>query len=557
MRKLNIGTRLATAFGLLVLALAGMSLYQVAQLKGLRESIELIARSRWPAVPLAYGIQLRGEEVVGLVERLFTVRDRAEQERVLAAIDQRRVENVALLEQLEPYLTDPRARELFIRMKEARGAYREAYKEVCDLLVQGKRDEAEAKHHRLAMPRLAAQREALGALVTFLGEQVEQSAAAGERSYEEARRTALGLLTLAALLAAAMAFHVTRSITRPVGEVVRVAERIARGDLGESVEVTSRDEVGKLQAAMRAMTERLSQLIGEVRGGAAALASASEEVSATSQALAQGTGEQAVSIQETSASLAEMSASIEQNAENSRQTERMAVTGAANAEESGRSVGDTVEAMKAIAEKISIIEEIAYQTNLLALNAAIEAARAGEQGKGFAVVATEVRKLAERSQRAAGEIGGLAASSVKVAERSGQLLLELVPAIRKTADLVQEVAAASQEQSGAVAQINRAMNVVDQVTQRNASAAEELASTAEEMSSQAESLQQLMSSFRLPSRERLPAHEVAAPPRAASRARAHAPAPPASPVVNGAAAEARGEPQGSVADGGPHFQRFS
>ncbi|HEV2291516.1 MAG TPA: methyl-accepting chemotaxis protein, partial [Gemmatimonadales bacterium] len=197
-------------------------------------------------------------------------------------------------------------------------------------------------------------------------------------------------------------------------------------------------------------------------------------------------------------SLEQMSASITKNADNSSQMESMAVKGATDAGDSGKAVSDTVVAMKDIADKISIIEEIAYQTNLLALNAAIEAARAGEHGRGFAVVATEVRKLAERSQSAAKEIGGLASSSVRVAERSGTLLNELVPAIRRTADLVQEVAAASAEQSTGVTQINRALMSVDQVTQRNASAAEELASTAEEMASQAESLQSLVSFFRVP-----------------------------------------------------------
>ena len=192
-----------------------------------------------------------------------------------------------------------------------------------------------------------------------------------------------------------------------------------------------------------------------------------------------------------------MNASITQNTENSRQTEQVAIKGANNMEESGKAVAESVEAMKTIAEKISIIEEIAYQTNLLALNAAIEAARAGEHGKGFAVVATEVRKLAERSQNAAQEISSLTSSSVRVAQKSGQLLAELVPAIRRTAELVQEVATASREQATGVAQVNKAMSQVDQVTQRNASAAEELSATAEQMSSQAESLEELMNFFKV------------------------------------------------------------
>ena len=276
---------------------------------------------------------------------------------------------------------------------------------------------------------------------------------------------------------------------------VDAAVKIAGGDLTIAVSPTSeRDALGK---ALQGMVAKLSQVIGEVRAGANALSSAATQVSSTSQSLSQGTSEQAASVEETTSSLEQMTASISKNADNSRQLEQSAVKAARDGEESGKAVVDTVGAMKAIAEKISIVEEIAYQTNLLALNAAIEAARAGEHGKGFAVVATEVRKLAERSQTAAKEIGGLASSSVKVAERSGQLLTELVPAIRKSADTVQEVAAATAEQSAGVSQINRALTGVDQVTQRNASAAEELASTAEEMASQAESLEQLMSFFRV------------------------------------------------------------
>jgi methyl-accepting chemotaxis protein len=245
------------------------------------------------------------------------------------------------------------------------------------------------------------------------------------------------------------------------------------------------------------MLKRLTEVITEVRGGVAALRVVAAQIATSSQDLSQGTSEQAASVEETTSSLEEMTSSITQNAENSRVMEQMARQGVKDADESGRTVSETVQAMNSIAKKITIIEEIAYQTNLLALNAAIEAARAGDHGRGFAVVATEVRKLAERSQLAAKEIGELASGSVKVAERSGQALLELVPAIRRTADLVQEVSAASNEQAGGVAQINRALSQVQQVTQRSATAAEELSSTAEQLSSHAEALDQRVAFFRL------------------------------------------------------------
>jgi methyl-accepting chemotaxis protein len=355
---------------------------------------------------------------------------------------------------------------------------------------------------------------------------------------------------------------ITRSITSPIRQAVEAAERVAEGDTSVKISAGSRDEAGQLLEAMgrmvasieekasaataiaggdlkvtvtpqserdtlgsalASMVTKLTQVIGEVWTGSNSLSSASAQLSSTAQALSQGTSEQAASVEETTSSLEEMSASVTQNAENSRQTEHTAVKGAEDANESARAVGETLRAMTAITEKISIIEEIAYQTNLLALNAAIEAARAGEHGKGFAVVATEVRKLAERSQSAAKEIGDLASSSVKVAERSGQLLKELVPGIRKTAELVQEVAAASREQAAGVAQINKAMTKVDQVTQRNASASEELASTAEEMSAQAEALQDIVSFFRVAGLEPLGRRK---PARAASPAQARLQAAP-------------------------------
>jgi methyl-accepting chemotaxis protein len=304
------------------------------------------------------------------------------------------------------------------------------------------------------------------------------------------------IVAIGIALSAVIGAVISRGITAPLARVVQAAQRIAQGNLAETVEASSKDETGQMLDAIREMTFSLRKIIEEVRTGAGALASASEQLSSTSQSLSQGTSEQAASVEETTSSLEQMTASITQSAENNRTAEQTAVKGAREADESGKTMVQTVSAMKVIAEKVSIIEEIAYQTNLLALNAAIEAARAGEHGKGFAVVASEVRKLAERSRVAAREISALSRSSVSVAERSGKLFGELVVGIRKTADLMQEVTAASSEQTSGVAQINRAMSQVDHVTQRNASASEELASTAEEMASQAEALKELVSFFR-------------------------------------------------------------
>ena len=308
-----------------------------------------------------------------------------------------------------------------------------------------------------------------------------------------------GVVLLALLAAGLVTFVISRGITRPIKSMATHLNEMALGggDLTKRIEIDSRDEIGDMAGSFNAFIKKLEEIITEVRSGSDNIASAAGQVASSASSLSQGTSEQAASIEETTSSLEEMNASIAQNAENSRQMEQMALKGARDSEDSGSAVGETVHAMKQIAEKISIIEEIAYQTNLLALNAAIEAARAGEHGRGFAVVATEVRKLAERSQTAAQEIGGLASKSVGVAEKSGQLLQELVPAIKKTAELVQEVTASSREQSTGVTQINKAMSSVDTVTQRNASAAEELSSTAEELAAQSESLQQLMGFFQI------------------------------------------------------------
>ncbi|AAR34674.1 MCP four helix bundle domain-containing protein [Geobacter sulfurreducens] len=304
------------------------------------------------------------------------------------------------------------------------------------------------------------------------------------------------ILVLGVALAVGLGIFLSRIISRPLRSAVDVSNRLSEGDLTVTIEATSKDETGQLLAAMHNMVEKLKGVVADVKSAADNVAAGSQELSSSSEEMSQGATEQAAAAEEASSSMEQMSSNIRQNADNATQTEKIALKSAADAKQGGTAVAETVVAMKEIASKISIIEEIARQTNLLALNAAIEAARAGEHGKGFAVVAAEVRKLAERSQKAAGEISELSASSVQVAEEAGEMLTRIVPDIQRTAELVQEISAACKEQDTGAEQINKAIQQLDQVIQQNASASEEMASTSEELASQAEQLQETIAFFK-------------------------------------------------------------
>jgi len=354
------------------------------------------------------------------------------------------------------------------------------------------------------MKEISDRRIAFQALVEKFSDEVGTAAVNGSTHISkeaasglaQSSQVAAGSLVAAVLAGLLIAYFITRAITIPLRQAMGMVQKVSEGDLTTTLQSKSEDEVGQMIRYLNQMVEALQIVVAEISKAADNVASGSAEMSATSQQLSEGASEQSASAEETTSSMEEMTSSIQQNADNAKQTDKIASKAATDTQSSEAAVNQTVQAMKQIAEKINIIEEIARKTDLLALNAAVEAARAGEHGKGFAVVASEVRKLAERSQTAAADISKLTIEGVTVAEGAGVMLNKLVPDIRKTAELVQEINAASNEQNVGAGQVNKAIQELDKVIQQNASAAEEMASTAEELSSQAEQLQSSIGFFK-------------------------------------------------------------
>ena len=497
MKNWSIGQRIAGGFtGVIAVAIV-LGVFAYTRIGVIDGNVTSIAGHRLPMVYIAGQVQNNAQSNVGLVLRHVMTNDAREMASIENEMAGRSANNSTLLPQYEKLLRTDKGRSLFDALKAARTPLNEARDEAVALSRAGKKTEAATSFHAKMLPLNAKYMEAVANMITFNKEAADEDAQTIASNVSASRFAILAGLAVAVLLAIAISMFVVRSITRPLATTVSLVERVGAGDLTETALVTSHDELGQMVAAVNQMIENLRNTVGNIATASANVASGSEELSATAQQLSQGATEQAAAAEETTSAMEEMSASVQQNADNARQTDKIASKSAQDTRTGGEAVALTVKAMKEVAEKINIIEEIARKTDLLALNAAVEAARAGEHGKGFAVVASEVRKLAERSQTAAAEISRLTGDGVKTADGAGQLLVKLVPDIQKTAELVREIAAASAEQSTGTGQVNKAILQLDQVIQQNAASAEQMASTAEELSSQAGILQSAIAFFKV------------------------------------------------------------
>lgn len=335
----------------------------------------------------------------------------------------------------------------------------------------------------------------LFSILESLNKESEDADMLFDNSIADIESLTLTVVIIVVVLSIILVAILSNAITKPVNRLKKLILQLSEGNLSESIEISSKDEIGEMAAALDDMIFNLKEIVSGITTGAENISSASQQQSETSEQVSQGASEQASSVEQISTSIEQMTANIQQNTDNARQAEKIAVKAAHDITDGANAVNTTVKAMKNIADKIRIIEEIAGKTDLLAINAAVEAARAGEHGKGFAVVASEVRKLAERSQNAAREITELSGSSVDTAEESGKKLNDIVPQIQNTSKLVQEISASSVEQSSGAGQINESIQQLTQITQQNAAASEEMATGSEELSNQALRLKDTVSFF--------------------------------------------------------------
>jgi len=463
------------------------------------------ARGEQYGVNLAMEMQLSQSKL--LLAAMDSIIDRADgviSDERLQIIEEETISMEKHLVALERYAVDSEERSLLATVGKALPLFEEAVKVDLKNLIEGGAAEQVKIHAAFEEVDDVLDKDGeiiaagLDSIIVSIQEEADEATSEMHEVLSSSLWTSMVVFVLALAIILPVFFYIVRGVVFALIKGVSFANSLANGDLTASLDVNNQDETGQLAERLVYMRDKLREVVGGIQQSSGNVASGSQELSASAETVSQGATEQAASVEQVSASILQMADSIKTTTDNAQSTDLIASRTAGKAEDGGNAVQQTVTAMKDIAEKIAIIEEIARQTNLLALNAAIEAARAGEHGKGFAVVASEVRKLAERSGSAAQEISELSVSSVAVAEKAGNLLGEMVPDIKKTSEMIQEIAASNADLSNNADQVSTAVSGLEKVIQANASAAEEMSSTSVQLSGQSDPLSQTVSYFRLP-----------------------------------------------------------